>query len=141
MKQNILTSLLCLALLCGYMPGRAAETQDSEKPSEPKLIVMNPAPLKANRPKIGGQRNVKCYYQDGWLYISFPESEGLASLTLRTEEGHLTTWRPFGTWKEYSCYIGEVSSTLRVSVKTTAGYEYSGYLDGWAVDNSDSDWE
>lgn len=141
MKQNILTSLLCIALLCGYMPGMAAETQEPEKKGEKREFTINPAPLKSNRPKVGGQRNVKCYYQDGWLYIIFPESEGLASLTLRTEEGHLTTWRPFGTWKEYSCYVGELSSTLLLSIKTTAGFEYTGYLDGWATDDSDWDCE
>ena len=69
------------------------------------------------------------------------ENEGLASLTLRNEQGQLQTWRPFGTWKEYACYIGEVTSTLTISVKTTAGYIYTGQILAEPDDNWNSDWE
>lgn len=141
MKHFILSSLLCIAFL--GMPGTvtAASSYQPDKPAVVIPITLNPAPLKSNRPKTGGQKDVECYYVNGWLHIDFPEQEGLASLSIRTEEGRLYTWRAFGTWREYSCYIGEMTGTLLISVKTMAGFEYTGILDGTPVYDGNSDWE
>ena len=42
---------------------------------------------------------------------------------------------------DYACYIGEVTSTLTISVKTTAGYIYTGQILAESADNWNSDWE
>lgn len=118
----------------------AGATDDAPAPQK-QDIRLNPSAMKSNRPWLLDLRSVDCTYEDGWLYISFAENEGLASLTLRNEQGQLQTWRPFGTWKEYTCYIGEVTSTLTISVKTTAGYIYTGQILAEPDDNWNSDWE
>ncbi len=141
MKHFFLSFLMCFALLGMSGTATAADSYESNKPSVIVPITLNPAPLKSNRPKTGGQRDVKCYYADGWLHIDFPEQEGLAALSIRTEEGRLYTWHAFGTWKEYSCYIGEMTGTLLISVKTMAGFEYTGILCGTPVYDDNSDWE
>ena len=126
MRHKILFAILGITLLCGHVSVMAAGATDDAPAPQKQDIRLNPSAMKSNRPWLLDLRSVDCTYEDGWLYISFAENEGLASLTLRNEQGQLQTWRPFGTWKDYACYIGEVTSTLTISVKTTAGYFYTG---------------
>ena len=141
MRHKILFAILGITLLCGHVSVMAAGATDDAPAPKKQDIRLNPSAMKSNRPWLLDLRSVDCTYEDGWLYISFAENEGLASLTLRNEQGQLQTWRPFGTWKDYACYIGEVTSTLTISVKTTAGYIYTGQILAAPDDNWNSDWE
>ncbi len=141
MKHNILSSLMCLALLCGHTSTLSAQDIDTYDG-----YTSNPVAMKSNRPKLysnifGTDEDVTYYMQDGWLHIDFPVSEGLASLTIRTEDGRLATWRPFGTWKQFAYYLGEVQGTMYITVKTTAGCLYTGVLNPAPVYDGEPDWE
>ena len=133
--------MVCLALLWGV-----AATLSAQEVAPLESGAQNPSAMKSHRPKnyskfFQTDADVIYYMQEGWLHIDFPVSEGLASLTIRTEDGKLYTWRPFGTWKEYACYLGEVNGMMYITVKTTAGCTYTGVLNPRPVCDGEADWE
>lgn len=72
--------------------------------------------------------DIECYYCDGFIYISFDEPEGNASMTIEdvatAEKGIYT----FSTLSPYTINIGEVKGTFRLEISTSEGHTYVGYL-------------
>ena len=87
MRHKILFAILGITLLCGHVSVMAAGATDDAPAPQKQDIRLNPSAMKSNRPWLLDLRSVDCTYEDGWLYISFAENEGLASLTLRNEHG------------------------------------------------------
>ncbi len=93
---------------------------------KPISIVHPDSPSKPRMP--ARYADIECYYCDGFIYISFDEPEGNASMTIEdvatAEKGIYT----FSTLSPYTINIGEVKGTFRLEISTSEGHTYVGYL-------------
>lgn len=81
-----------------------------------------------NQPRIPARHNeVECFYQDGYLHLTFEYSEGNAilSITDLMDTPHLV--RQFSTAMPFSIFIGEPNEPLKIEIKTDFN-SYEGVL-------------
>ncbi len=82
------------------------------------------------KPEDGGEEvvNMTTYYQNGYLYFEFYESEGLATLVITRLESGEEQGCAFLTLQPYSYYLGGQSGTYYIEVTTAVGHQYTGTL-------------
>ena len=87
-------------------------------------------PLTSGKPRPNdsgsGELNVSAYTENGYLYIDFVQSEGVANMTItNTMTGAATDYR-FFTYIPFSCYLGTTPCTYSLRISTAQGGLYLG---------------
>lgn len=72
--------------------------------------------------------NIDCKLINRTLYISFKNSEGIASLCLTNIITGNTTTFSFDTSSQYICDMNDSEGNYRIQIETTSGGCYVGYI-------------
>ena len=119
MKIFCLRFLLLIGVLFIPTLGKSDERNDN---NTIHLLSGNPRPKDTGSSEL----NVSAYTENGYLYIDFVQSEGVANMTItNTMTGAATDYR-FFTYMPFSCYLGTTPCTYSLRISTAQGGLYLG---------------
>lgn len=120
MKLNIfIFTILTLCILPVFADENNSSTEENQS-----NIAMNGSGI---RPREN-TKNIECYYINGNIYIEFSEPEGDTTLTITNQFNGESIHTSFSATCLYSIYIGTKTGVYEISIETSSGEKYIGYL-------------
>lgn len=106
----------------------SAESAEPSKPNEKIELIKHDRRQGNHRHRMPARHNeVDCYYQNGFLSLSFEYSEGNATISITDLMETPCFNQQFSTSMPFYLFIGEVDQPLRIEI-ITESHIYTGCL-------------
>jgi len=124
--KSFTTIMLCILSIS--LAASANDNKQKNQSTQVELTKTDDRSLSNGRPRCPARHNeIECFYQDGYLYLTFETPEGYATITISDIMNNKLSTITFSTLSPLTLSIIETAEPLKIEI-ATENNTYEGWL-------------